>query len=176
MTIDRNNTSLSAEYFVAAELYRRGFSVGITLGNAKSIDMLAEKGGKSLKIQVKGIQSPKSICWNLKREQIDQSPDFFYVLVNLNANSFEEPEFFILSGPEAFKETKPTNSGRDYIDIGPLRKKSHSYKGNWGKLDIGETVQISPSSSLKAAPSLLNLERHLERIVKEEDELLQKLA
>ena len=41
--ISRNSTGLSGEYFVAAELLRRGFSVGITMGNAKAIDILAEK-------------------------------------------------------------------------------------------------------------------------------------
>jgi len=30
--IPRNSTGLSGEYFVAAELYRRGWSVGMTIG------------------------------------------------------------------------------------------------------------------------------------------------
>lgn len=37
--IPRNNTGLAGEYFVAAELYRRGWSVGMTIGNAKAIDL-----------------------------------------------------------------------------------------------------------------------------------------
>ncbi len=36
---DRNCTHLAGEYFVAAELYKRGYSVAITLGNAKAIDL-----------------------------------------------------------------------------------------------------------------------------------------
>ena len=43
--IQSSSTGLSGEYFVAAELLRRGYSVGITMGNAKAIDILAEKGG-----------------------------------------------------------------------------------------------------------------------------------
>jgi hypothetical protein len=39
---DRNSTHLAGEYFVAAELYRRGYSVAMTLGNAKAIDLFAE--------------------------------------------------------------------------------------------------------------------------------------
>jgi hypothetical protein len=42
--ISPNNTGLSGEYFVAAELYRRGWSVGMTIGNAKAVDLFAEKG------------------------------------------------------------------------------------------------------------------------------------
>ena len=53
--IPRNNTGLSGEYFVAAELYRRGWSVGLTVGNAKAIDIFAEKGRKRIAIQVKAI-------------------------------------------------------------------------------------------------------------------------
>ena len=43
--LPRNSSGLSGEYFVAAELYRRGFSVGMTIGNAKAIDILPEENG-----------------------------------------------------------------------------------------------------------------------------------
>jgi PD-(D/E)XK endonuclease len=173
MKIDKNNTGLASEYFVAAELYRRGFSVGMTIGNAKAIDLLAEKDGRTYQIQVKGIQSTKSICWNLKRDGIKKSSDFYYVLVNLNVDDFGEPEFFILTGMEAFQETKPTNSGRDYIDIGPLKKKGSIYAGNWNKLEIFENQVINNAPQM---PIVLNLERHLEKIMVDNHELLLKLA
>jgi len=135
MKIEKNNTGLSSEYFVAAELYRRGYSVGITIGNAKAIDLLAEKDEKVFKVQVKGIQSPKSICWNLSKEKVKTAPDFFYILVNLNVGEvYGTPEFFILTGEEAYLETKPTNSGRDYIDINPLRQKGQLYADRWDKI------------------------------------------
>ena len=51
--IQAGSTGLSGEYFVAAELLRRGFNVGITMGNAKAIDILAEKGGQQFIIQVR---------------------------------------------------------------------------------------------------------------------------
>lgn len=35
-SLDRNCTHLAGEYFVAAELYKRDFSMAITLGNAKA--------------------------------------------------------------------------------------------------------------------------------------------
>jgi len=41
--LPKNSSGLSSEYFVAAELYRRGYNVGLTIGNAKAIDILAEK-------------------------------------------------------------------------------------------------------------------------------------
>jgi hypothetical protein len=45
-TLDRNSSHLAGEYFVAAELYRLGYSVGMTIGNAKAIDILVEKDGR----------------------------------------------------------------------------------------------------------------------------------
>jgi hypothetical protein len=48
-----NNSHLAGEYFVAAELCKRGFSVAMTLGNAKAIDLFAEKGLRTVNVQVK---------------------------------------------------------------------------------------------------------------------------
>ncbi len=58
--ISRNNTGLSGEYFVAAELYRRGWSEGMTIGNAKSIDLFAEKNDKKISVQVKSLYKKKN--------------------------------------------------------------------------------------------------------------------
>lgn len=41
--IQSSSTGLSGEYFVAAELLRRGYSVGITMGNAKAIDIFGRE-------------------------------------------------------------------------------------------------------------------------------------
>jgi hypothetical protein len=132
MKISKNNTGLSSEYFVAAELYRRGYNVGITMGNAKGIDILAEKDEAQFIIQVKGIQSKKSICWNLKRDGI--KPPYFYIFVNLSVNTMSPPEYFILTSEEAKSELKLTKSGRDYIDRNALLKKQELYLSRWDKL------------------------------------------
>jgi predicted AAA+ superfamily ATPase len=57
--ISPNNTGLSGEYFVAAELYRRGWSVGMTIGNAKAVDLFAEKEDCLVQVQVKSIYKRK---------------------------------------------------------------------------------------------------------------------
>ena len=44
--IPRNNTGLSGEYFVTAELSRCGWSISIMIGNAKAVDLVAEKNDK----------------------------------------------------------------------------------------------------------------------------------
>lgn len=60
--IQSNNTGLSDEYFVTAELLRRGYIVGITMSNAKPIDILAVKEGQQFIIQVKVINK-KNVDW-----------------------------------------------------------------------------------------------------------------
>lgn len=68
--ITRNSTGLSGEYFVAAELLRRGFNVAITMGNANAIDLIAEKKGKTFPIQVKSIYKKKNVGWPLLKSKI----------------------------------------------------------------------------------------------------------
>jgi len=58
-----NHSGLAGEYFVEAESYRRGYSVGLTMGTAKSIDILAEMNDKTFQIPVKTIRRSKNIGW-----------------------------------------------------------------------------------------------------------------
>ena len=53
---ESNTSHLAGEYFVAAELYKRGYSVAMTLGNAKAIDLFAEKRLRTVNVQVKAIR------------------------------------------------------------------------------------------------------------------------
>lgn len=92
--ITRNSTGLSGEYFVAAELLRRGFNVAITMGNAKAIDLIAEKRGKTFPIQVKSIYKKKNVGWPLLKSKI--KPKHFYVFVNLNVDKLQEPVYLII--------------------------------------------------------------------------------
>ena len=87
------STGLSGEYFVAAELLRRGYSVGITMDNAKAIDILAEKDGKQYIIQVKAIYKKKNVGWPMMKDKVNEK--IFYLFVNLNGDKMTEPEYFI---------------------------------------------------------------------------------
>jgi predicted AAA+ superfamily ATPase len=97
--IARNNTGLSGEYFVAAELYRRGWSVGMTIGNAKAVDLFAEKDERIIAIQVKSIYKKKNVGWPMMKDKIKK--DCFYIFVNLNADKMEMPDYYICTWEEA---------------------------------------------------------------------------
>jgi predicted AAA+ superfamily ATPase len=75
--IQSSSTGLSGEYFVAGELLRRGYSVGITMGNAKAIDILEEKDGKQFIIQVKAIFKKKNKGWPMMKDKVNES--IFYL-------------------------------------------------------------------------------------------------
>lgn len=126
--IDKNNTHLASEYFVAAELYRRGYGVGMTLGNAKAVDLFVAKGDKHLSVQVKGMHSQKrSICWSISLNHIIDN--VIYVLVDLNSIDMAAPDYFIFVGKDLRKVVKPVASGRDYIDRSAIEKTPS--KGAW---------------------------------------------
>lgn len=129
--LHKTNTGIAAEFLTAGELARRGYNVTLTFGNTKSIDLLIEKEGKILAIQVKGIQRKKSICWNLTLKNL-KNANQIYILVNLNADTLEQPEFFILTEKEVIKHFKPTKSERDYLDYNEAVRLG--FKDQWQKI------------------------------------------
>lgn len=128
--ISRNNTGLSGEYFVAAELYRRGWSVGMTIGNAKAVDLFAEKGDKRIAIQVKAIYKRKNVGWPIMRDKIKS--DCFYIFVNLNADKMIFPDYFICTSNEATLKVKQYET-RGIINLSSLNEEK--FKNNWSKLE-----------------------------------------
>lgn len=129
VTPDRNCTHLAGEYFVAAELYRRGYSVAITLGNAKAIDLFAERDAKAVNIQVKAIRNKKSVGWPIMKDRIVD--DVLYVFVCLNDPGLS-PEYFICTPKEARAKTAQYAT-RGIIDLNKLR--DDQYRERWDKID-----------------------------------------
>ncbi|MNR82475.1 hypothetical protein D3C72_132340 [compost metagenome] len=99
-------SGIAGEYFVAAELTRRGFIASITLRNTRGIDILAtpESGGQAIEIQVKTSQSEK--WWLLSKacEEI-RDPGRFYVFVRL-LDDHLRPEFYIVPSRVVAVEAK----------------------------------------------------------------------
>lgn len=127
--MEKNNTHLAGEYFVAAELYRRGFSVGMTIGNAKAIDILAYKNGLAIAIQVKAIRNKKSVGWPIMRDKVENG--IIYIFVNLNDQ--DHPDYFICTSDEAREKVKQYET-RGIIDLVTLRK--DDFKDKWDKLEF----------------------------------------
>lgn len=127
--IQSSSTGLSGEYFVAPELLRRGFSVGITMGNAKAIDILAEKDDKQFIIQVKAIYKKKNVGWPIMKDKV--IANHFYVFVNLNGDKMTNPDYFICTGIEAIGKVKQYTT-RGIIALSSLN--NDSFISRWDKI------------------------------------------
>jgi hypothetical protein len=107
MEISKNNISIAGEFAVLAQLALRGVDANLTLGNTKSVDIIASdpKTGKMFKLEVKTSYDPKptisklfgqTLNWIMadKHETITD-PNLFYCFVNIEkeAKSFR---FFIV--------------------------------------------------------------------------------
>lgn len=139
---DRNSTHLAGEYFVAAELYRRGFSVAMTLGNAKVIDLFAERNACTVNVQVKAIRDKTSIGWPIMKDRILDG--IIYVFVCLNPAG-TAPNFFICTSAEARANTAQYAT-RGIVDLRKL--KGFEYQERWDKI---ETALVMPSRTAAAA-------------------------
>ena len=127
--ITPNSTGLSGEYFVAGELLRRGFNVAITMGNAKAIDLIAEKNGKTFPIQVKSIYKKKNVGWPILKSKIKRN--HFYVFVNLNGDKLLHPEFFISTASEAKRKIKEYST-RGILNMYLIN--NDKFKNRWDKI------------------------------------------
>ena len=79
-------SGVAGEYFVAAELSRRGYIATLTLRNARGIDIIVADSDstRSVGIQVKTSQSPGA-AWlaSKKVEEATVANNLFFVFVNL---------------------------------------------------------------------------------------------
>lgn len=90
-------TGVSGEYFVAAELSRRGYISSVTLKNTKGIDILVtnESAKRTIGIQVKTNQTNRR-AWVLNKNAEEfYANDLYYVFVNLIGIN-QLPEYYIV--------------------------------------------------------------------------------
>mgnify|MGYP006902873074 FL=1 len=103
-------TGSAGEYFVAAELSRRGVVAALTMSGTDAFDILAvNKAGCSYSIQVKTTQYEKELRWLLCSKDEKPKADF-YVFVNLNGTE-KQPDYYIMPAAEvaaAIKEEHET--------------------------------------------------------------------
>lgn len=96
--MSRNNISVgnSGEYFVAAELERRGFTAAVPMSNTKDFDILAisRESNRQIALQVKTSRGKaKSWMLNQKCEEL-VGDDIYYVFISLN--ELEWPDYYIV--------------------------------------------------------------------------------
>ena len=92
----RYRTQWAAQFYVAAELTRRGYLTALTFGNAALSDLLVQSPqGHAFTVDVKG-QSTRNF-WLVQRRE--GNANHYFVLVYLPPH-FEPPQFFVLSSKQ----------------------------------------------------------------------------
>jgi hypothetical protein len=146
---------VAGEYFVAAELSRRGYIASITLRNTRGVDILASnrEATKSVAIQVKASQrgTPEWIL-NEKIERGDQllsgiPENVFFVFVNIPPSG-DPPSYHVISRTEVARLARegheswlalPGRGGRPHSANNPIRKFKDfdgKYLGAWSSLGL----------------------------------------
>ena len=131
--IDSQISGMSGEFLTVGKLFKRGIQASLTLGNAKSIDILAynPRSGKNFNIQVKSLR--KKNCFPIKREAIIS--EHIYVFIILNKPE-ENEDYYIIKGSEILSDLNKffgscysgeKVSPKPAINYGPLKE----YKDNW---------------------------------------------
>jgi hypothetical protein len=141
---------VAGEYFVAAELSRRGYIASISLRNTRGVDILAsnESASYQVGIQVKTNQG-NSRAWILNSKAENYFADnLFYVFVNLKM-PLERPDFFIVPSKVVATDVKlgharwletPGKLGQQHNDSN-LRKfqdRDGRYLETWDLLGLNE--------------------------------------
>jgi len=146
-TLSSIQAGISGEYFVAAELSRRGYVASLTLRNTRGIDVLASNtdATKSVGIQVKTCQGPEPAWLLNEKAEADSAENLFYVFVCLPARGL--PSFYVVPRQVVAKEVReshrkwlatPGRGGRQHRD-NPNRKfgdPNGTYKDRWDLLGL----------------------------------------
>jgi hypothetical protein len=146
-TLSSIQAGIAGEYFVAAELSRRGYGASLTLRNTRGIDVLASNADatKSVGIQVKTCQGLEPTWLLNEKAENESAENLFYVFVCLP--DCGEPSFYVVPQSVVAKEVReshqrwlatPRRDGREHRD-NPNRKWGDPqgvYKDRWDVLGL----------------------------------------
>lgn len=142
-------SGIAGEYYVAAELSRRGYVASLTLRNTKGIDILASNvdATRTVGIQVKTHQG-RGAEWVLskKTEDAELADNLYFVFVSLNNDA--APSFHIvprevvvqyISSNHAKWLATPGRHGQAHQDSAMRKFKDQTgeYRDRWDLLGLG---------------------------------------
>jgi len=127
--VDGQLTGLAGEFFVAAELSKRGLLTSVTFGNAKAIDLLAfnPQTDRSYTVQVKTIR--KNNSFPISKDRVNRL--HVYVFVQLN-KADDAVQYFIVPGATLLDEAERFEKW--FVDPkfpGIRAKVLKPFEGNW---------------------------------------------
>ena len=146
--LPRTLSGIAGEYYVAAELSRRGFLAAITLRNSDGIDILVSNinGDNLFSLQVKTTQNKFKWLLNLKVES-ENSNSKYFVFVNMPLDLSKQPEYRIIKSSELAIHVKKSHqywlgvdgkNGRKHNDS-PARQYDDRYRQDMNVFENWDT-------------------------------------
>lgn len=148
--VQRGNAS---QFFVAAELCRRGLVAVVTMGNTPNTDILCSnvEGTKFVHIQVKTYRPQSRTCAVGQKAETDYGKNFIWVLCGLPAVEDQNPpEFYII--PSRILAKQVSSAHREWL-------RGKTPQGTRRKDSSVRTIAVPPYRSYTG----WSIERYLNR-------------
>jgi hypothetical protein len=170
-------TGAAGEYYVAAELSRRGWLATVTIKNAPGTDVLAQdlETGRVIALQTKTASQGSGFRLTAKDERTTAMDNEWYALVALRASD-ERPDFFLV--PRNVVATmiyvghrrwlaEPGRGGREHKDSSIraiIQREVSGYQEAWESLVVptSEAPFVLPQWAYAAIPAVGLQEGHPE--------------
>lgn len=140
-------SGVAGEYFVAAELSRRGYIASLTLKNTRGVDILASNldATRSVGIQVKTNQSSGKEWMLNQKIETEVATNLFFVFVRLN--ELGSPEYHVVAREEVSRTVRESHSrwistpgmrgqARKETPMRKFRDVENRYLGRWDLLGL----------------------------------------
>jgi hypothetical protein len=140
---------VAGEYFVAAELSRRGWIASISLRNTRGIDILVtnQEASRSVTIQCKTSQKKDKIWILNENSENFFSDNHYYIFVSLGESS-ERPRYHIVPSKVVAEQVQqshrlwldtPGRAGRQHVDnsVRNFSDNENLYLERWELLGLG---------------------------------------
>lgn len=139
---DKYHLSLAGEFYVAAELQRRGIAAAVTYGNAKKADVVAFSSGRyAVAIEVKSTPGQRWVVGG----SVPQPSRDPWVFVHIPADALDPPSFFVFTQKQLFGVLHPVDveyrrkyrvkHGQEYGDrrgvVNLSRQEAEPFKDRW---------------------------------------------
>ncbi len=156
MGTKHNATGMAGEFTVMAQLYRLGHNPALTLGNAKSVDILTESpSGKVYRVSVKAVTQGSK--WGIGTQDYSRQKDLIFVF--LFYKKFNDlttiPEAWIIPAVDVERISRPWIGGSYavYFDKN-CAPEIEVYKNRWDFLD-GATLDPKKDPYVKMSGGVL---------------------
>lgn len=131
-------SGVAGEYFVAAELSRRGYVASITLRNTRGIDILASNvdATRSVGIQVKCTQGGFD-SWLVGTLRLDElASNLFFVFVSMNGMG--APTYYVV--PKRDVAEYVASRSKQALRMQKFADREGKYRDRWDLLELDAPV------------------------------------